>query len=228
MGCQTTTQFPSLHLRQDNEEPSLILGQHPFKTLSANFRDLLVDMSFLASLLNNAIAGVVPKLNVTEFHKDTLLLGYRLVKLKPLGSPLEICSLQNRVHLGLTAFLVTFLQGWDRCIIQNVLLSKLLLSGVQQHFDGGQDDQEMLLWVLFIGAASSCLWKHPAWVLTTKDAVYGLGIKGWEDVKKILAKFPWVNAVHDAAGLALWHSLVASIRMTLQGEPDCEFPFIPK
>lgn len=205
MICKTAMRFPSLYPRQDSERLPLILDQQPFKTLSANFRDLLVDILFLTSLLNNAIAGVVPKLIVTEFHRDTLLLGYRLLKLKPLSLSLGICCSHTRVHLGMTAFLVTFLQGWDGSIPHNALLSELLLSEVQQHFDGGQESQEMLLWLLFIGAASCCLWKHPTWVSTAEHTVQGLGIKNWEGVKKILAKFPWVNAVHDAAGQVLWH-----------------------
>jgi hypothetical protein len=162
-------------------------------------------MLFLASLLNNAIAGVARKMNAIELHQNTILLGYRLVKLKPLGLPPGTSSLQNKVHLGLAAFLVTFLQGWNGRIAQNDLLSQLLLAEVQKPLSAEQDDQETLLWFLFMGAASSCLWRHPAWVSTTKHTLQTLKIEDWQDVKKILTGFPWVNAVHDTAGQALWY-----------------------
>lgn len=205
MVCETTTQFPSLYLLPNSEVQPLFLDQHQFKGLPKNFRDLLIDIWFLASLINNAIAGHVPKMNATEFQKNTLLLGYRLVKLNHIDSRLGICSLHNRLHLGLTACLVTFLQGWDRRIARNQLLSKMILSEAQKPFGAGQESQELLLWLLFIGAVSSCQWKNPVWVSITKHAIHGLGIKNWEDVKKILTKFPWVNVLHDKAGQALWY-----------------------
>jgi hypothetical protein len=181
------------------------LGTTSFEALSDNWRDILVDVLFLASLLNNAIAGVAPRMNAVELHQDIIFLGYRLVKLNPLGFPLGVSSLENRVHLGLAAFLMIFLLSWDCRVVKNGLLSELLLSEVQQPFSARQDDQGTLLWLLFIGAASSGMSKHPIWVSTTKHTLQGLKVKSWEDVKKLLAGFPWVNAIHDTAGRALWH-----------------------
>lgn len=181
--------------------------EHQFKILSADFRDLAADILFLASQLNDAIVGMAPKLDALGFQNNTLLLGYRLMKLKPPGLPFEVCPLESLVHLGLTAFLATFFQGWDRQIIQNDRLTSLLLSKVyQQPLMADQDRQEVLVWLLFIGAASSNLWKHPIWVLRTQHTLSGLGIKSWVGVRNILAKFPWVTVVHDKAGQILWHS----------------------
>jgi hypothetical protein len=33
-----------------------------------------------------------------------------------------------------------------------------------------------------------------------------LGIITWDDVQKVLARFPWVNAIHDTGGQRLWCS----------------------
>lgn len=161
-------------------------------------------MMFLASLVNHAIAGVVPKMNVIEFHNDILVLGYRLLKLKPLGIPPRTCQLQNGTHLGLTAFLMTFLQGWDGRVASNALLSKLLLAEAHRSRSMARDNQEMLLWLLHIGAASCGLWEDPLWVTITKHTLHELGIQSWENVKVILAQFPWVDAVHDSSGRTLW------------------------
>ncbi|KAI5918725.1 hypothetical protein F4810DRAFT_704032 [Camillea tinctor] len=205
VGCKTTTPFSSLYPSLVREVHTVILEQHQFKVLPENFRGLLMDMMFLATLLNNAISGVIPKVDATDFHKDIISLGYRLVKLEPLGLPLGTCSLQNKLHLGLTAFLTTFLQGWDGQIPHNELLSRKLFSEIQTPFlYEQQGSQGILLWLLFVGATSSGLWKHPAWVSITKHTLNDLEIENWEDVKKVLVRFPWVNAIHDAAGQALW------------------------
>jgi hypothetical protein len=204
MGCKPISKFPSMCPQSGHSLHPLVVGRYPVEALTGNWRDILVDVLFLTSLLNNAIAGFAPRMNAIELYHDVILLGYRLVKLNPLCFPLGLSSLQNRVHLGLAAFLMTFLLSWDGRVVQNDLLSELLLSEVQQPFGAGQDDQGTLLWLLFIGAASSSLWKHPIWVATTKHTLQGLEVMSWEDVKKLLAGFPWVNAVHDTAGQALW------------------------
>ncbi|KAF7589537.1 hypothetical protein BBP40_004202 [Aspergillus hancockii] len=80
-GCKTTTQFLSLCMRADSKGQDSALEQHSFGVISADMRNLFVDMLYLASVLNNAFAGVGPKLDCIEFHKNTILLGYRLVKL---------------------------------------------------------------------------------------------------------------------------------------------------
>ncbi|KAE8381499.1 hypothetical protein BDV26DRAFT_255307 [Aspergillus bertholletiae] len=216
MGCKTVTQFPSVCQKSDHLLHHLDLGQWPYTALSANCRDLYFDMLYLASLLNSSISGITPKMNAIELHQDILLLGYRLVDLRPVGSPLGTSSLQNKVYLALTSFLMTLLRGWNGRVVQNDLLSQLLLAEVQQTPSAGQDGHETLLWLLFIGAASSGLWKHPAWVSTTKHVLQGLEDKSWDGVKKILTGFPWVNSIHDIAGQELWchsqdtHSVVTN------------------
>ncbi|KAE8343120.1 hypothetical protein BDV24DRAFT_129712 [Aspergillus arachidicola] len=206
VGCKTATPFPSLHVRSESEKHSLAPTHGQSQVLPASLRNILVDMLFLASMLNNAIAGVLPKINAADFYDDIISLGYRLLNVKPLSSTDGICSLQNKVHLGLTAFLVTFLQDWDGQIVRNDLLSSVLLAEVQQPLSSEQDIQEILVWLLFIGSASSCLWKHPAWVLTTRRTLLGLGVSSWENIKSILSRFPWVDVVHDTAGQALWYA----------------------
>lgn len=177
MGCKSMSQFPSVCLELDHEVHPLVLGHHSFNALPADFRGFLVDVLFLASSLNNAIASVAPKMSAIDLYQNIILFGYRLVKLKPLGLPLGTPSFQNRLHLGLTAFLATFLQGWDNQISQNDLLSQSLLAEVQTLSSAGQENQETLLWLLFIGAASSCLWKHPVWVSTAKHTLQALKIE---------------------------------------------------
>ncbi|GFF29052.1 hypothetical protein IFM61606_10282 [Aspergillus udagawae] len=85
MGCNTTAQFPSLNLRSESEVYRLVHTRNQFKALPANLQNLLNDVLFLTSMLNNAIAGVVPRINAASFYDDIILLGYRLLNIKPLG-----------------------------------------------------------------------------------------------------------------------------------------------
>lgn len=158
-GCKTMTQFSSSCLRSDHAVHLVLLGQPQSTALSTNFRKLLIQSLFLTSLLNDAVAGVAPKMSAIELHHNITLLGYRLVKLKPLGLPLGASSLQDRVHLGLTAFLITFLPFLDGWICLNDFLSQLLLAEVQRPSSPGKDALVTLLWLLFIGAASSSLFR---------------------------------------------------------------------
>ncbi|OJI99598.1 hypothetical protein ASPVEDRAFT_39002 [Aspergillus versicolor CBS 583.65] len=205
MACKPVAHFPSLRLPSDPSNYPQTLEPYTLKALPAKDRDLFIDVLLLASLLNKAIAGVAPKLHAVELDQDMILLGYRLLRLKPLGLPPGTSRLQHRVHLGMAAFLMTFLHGWDGSVTQNDALVGLLLSEVQRPFNSDENDLETFLWLLFIGAASLSLWKHPKWISITKDILQGLKVKRWEDVKELLARYPWVNAVHDPAGQELWH-----------------------
>jgi hypothetical protein len=174
-------------------------------SLHRDIQGIVIDVASLASTLNDAMQGVSPKLNSCAFHSDLLVLGYRLVNMYTLGGCRPKCTIENGIQLALTAFLVTFLPGLDRRIAHNALLSKLLLDAAQAFSDDGLDIQEILLWMLYIGAASSPqLGAHPTWISKLKETTDTLKLRTWEQVQDMLAKYPWVNAVHHAAGKALW------------------------
>jgi hypothetical protein len=193
-------------LKQQNRSDSSQSHRSPLlRNIRHDLQDIFIEVTSLASMLNDATNGVSPKLNSCTFHSDLLVLGYRLVNMYTLGGCRPKCPIENAIHLGLTVFLVTFLPGLDRRIAHNALLSNLLLNAAQLFSDGGQDDQEMLLWMLYIGAASSAqLGAHPTWISKSKETIDTLKLMTWEQVQDILAKYPWVKAVHDTAGKALW------------------------
>ncbi|PKX89329.1 uncharacterized protein P174DRAFT_378809 [Aspergillus novofumigatus IBT 16806] len=174
--------------------------------LRRDIQDIFIEVISVASMLNDATNGVGPKLNSCAFHSDLLVLGYRLGNMYTLCGCRPKCPIENAIHLGLTAFLVTFLSGLDHRIAHNALLSNLLANAAQDLADDTLDAQEILLWILCIGAASSPqLGAHPTWITKSKETIDTLKLKTWEQVQDILAKYPWVNAVHDTAGKTLWH-----------------------
>ena len=201
-------------LRREDENQRLpVLNYRLLRHLSVDLQNLLVDITDIAWLVNDASAKDRPKLTGFPFHDYLLLLGYRLIYTSPLGGPRPLSKVENVVHLGLTAFIVAFLRGFDRQIPDIPILSKLARSAAQENFDKEQENQEVLLWILFIGAVSIFRQPDDAWLIPkTTQAMHALGLHTWEDVVRTLVRFPWVNAVHDKAGQALWHRSTSHYR----------------
>jgi hypothetical protein len=107
----------------------------------------------LAWLLNSS-PGHGTKLDGYTFHDILILIGYRLIQICPLSGPRPASHLEGTLHLGLTAFMTTFMLGLGRKVPEFTLLSQLTRSAAQEHFDEDEESQEVLLWMLFIGKPS--------------------------------------------------------------------------
>ncbi|KAL4820251.1 hypothetical protein BDW67DRAFT_181326 [Aspergillus spinulosporus] len=176
------------------------------------------NMRRLADLLNDAGAGHRRKLGAEEFHNTILLLGYSLLHISPLNastgpgacSMLGISPLEEVVHLGLVAFLVTFLRGLNQRIAENPLLShrlRLAIEKLLSSIEGGEESKiikRVLIWALFVGAVVVFKPSDDEWLIpTTGIAMNSLGLSSWKDVKEALAGFPWVDVIHDRKGTEL-------------------------
>lgn len=191
---------------QDNQKLSEILDSSPLRQLGADLHNLLKEILSVAWLLNGADSGHCPKINDHIFHDTLLQLGCRLVYFSPLGGPRPTSHLENVVHLGLTAFIVTFLRGLDHRIADMPLLSHLVRSATQGPFGNEKESQEVLLWLLFIGGASIFRQPDDVWLIPkTTQTMDALDLHTWEDVTGTLSKFPWVHAIHDKT--CQWHRL---------------------
>ncbi|RDW84262.1 hypothetical protein BP6252_01852 [Coleophoma cylindrospora] len=198
---QAIFRLSSSFRRQDDSKSPEILNSRLLARLSANLQDLLIDMTNLAWLLNDASAGYRPKVQGYAYHDALLQLGYRLVNMSPLGGPRPSNRLENAVHLGLTAFFITLFCGLDYKMIKSPLLNDLASSAAQEPFDGDQENQEVLLWLLFIGGASVFKQPDDAWLTPkTTQTMKNLDLHTWEDARQILVRFPWVSVIHDKAG----------------------------
>ena len=205
--------LPNGFRREDENQKLPILNSRLLRQLSADFQNILLDIMDLAWLVRDANAKGRKNFNGFPFHDNLLILGYRLICASPLGGPRPISYVENLVHLSLTAFIITFLRGFDRRIPDIPILSELARSAAQENFDNEQEIQEMLLWTLFIGAASIFRRPDDAWLIPkTTQTMHALELHTWEDVVRTLVKFPWVNAVHGQAGKALWHRSTSHYR----------------
>jgi len=164
----------------------------------------LIDIISLARLFNSN-TGVGSQLNGYTFHDTIIFLGYNLVRTSSLANPRSACRLNYTVHLGLMAFLTTFLLGFCCKRQEFMLLSELARSAAQGDLDEDEQSREVLLWTLFIGGVTifsplDDIWLIPRIVETTLS----LGLTDWGDVSQTLSNFPWVNNLHDRPGEVLW------------------------
>ncbi|KAL5001254.1 hypothetical protein BDV10DRAFT_13563 [Aspergillus recurvatus] len=186
--------------------------------LRASLWTAFSDTRSLAGLLNDAGAGYRQKLSAEEFHNTIMLLGYCLLHISPLdvSSEPDACFKlgmsphEEAIHLGLIAFLVTFLRGLDHRIADKPLLShrlRLAIEKLLSSVEGGEVSKiikRVLIWTLFVGAVVVFKPSDDEWLIpTTNTAMNTLGLSSWKDVKQALAGFPWVDAVHDRTGIVL-------------------------
>lgn len=201
--------------RQDDLEqewtllPPFLLPQTLFHNLGTNLQDLLTNMTSFARIINDTISGLRPTFSGHVMHCTLLVLGYRLVNISPLSGPRPHDHLIDTIHLGLVAFVVTFLRGLHRKISERPLLSSVARAAVDNIYHdekGVQEDQEVLLWFLFLGAASVFRSvDHSSWlILKARQTMNALDLSSWVDLQEVLVKFPWVHTLHDKAGWELW------------------------
>lgn len=177
--------------------------------LSRDLRDLLIDATRFAWNLNEARDGKRPRLDSSTCHFSILRLGYRLLHIAPLSGPRPTSYIENMVYLGLASFILTFLAGLDLRIPHMPLLYQLSRSAAHQApQEAVHCEQEVLLWVLCIGRAAVFKDSDQGWILSRMAQITPvLRLYYWQDVDRVMAKFPWVNALHDQAGLSLWTGL---------------------
>ncbi|KAJ5808520.1 hypothetical protein N7474_009789 [Penicillium riverlandense] len=202
--------------RQDDLEqhralsPPSLLPASLFHDLGTNLQGLLTDMISFSRIVNDAVSGLRPTFSGYTMHCTLLVLGYRLVGISPLAGPRPDDHLVDTIHLGLAAFMVTFLRRLDRKIAKMPLLSSVARTALDKLYldeKGAQENQEVLLWFLFLGAASVFRGvDHSSWlVLKARQTLNALDLSSWGDIQEVLVKFPWVHTLHDKAGRELWN-----------------------
>jgi hypothetical protein len=178
-----------------------------FNTLSTAIQSILVDTKNVAQLLNDASCGHSPKIDCDAFFKTTLLLAHRLLSIRPIKGSHNPRYVEDAIHLGLVAFLVTFMPTLDRSIPENPVLSQSLRFLIEEFCVSHPQDEQLRLWLMFIGAASVFKPDDDVWLLPTAARTMStMGLDTWEDVNELLIIFPWVHSAHSDAAQALWRA----------------------
>ncbi|KEY74918.1 hypothetical protein S7711_01272 [Stachybotrys chartarum IBT 7711] len=188
-------------------------SSQPFKRLSPSLEELLFDSRELAFMLNEASVGRRSKICIYTMDDTIILLGYRLVHQCPLSRELLLTHGEKSVHIGLTAFIRTFLVGLDGKIAENILLTQLVMSIASQEEEPGNNDEtaknteELVLWVLLIAVAATAIGSigNDRWLMPRLERIASaLDLQKAEDVLQVASKFPWVNELHDKAAHEVW------------------------
>ncbi|KAI0458805.1 hypothetical protein F5B21DRAFT_457835 [Xylaria acuta] len=177
--------------------------------VNPNLRGVYEDISTLAWLVNdNAVHGV--RVNDYDFHNLLLLVGYRLVKIRSLNSPIEASDkFELLLHLGLAGLVSMFFATLGVKPLDMLLLRRCVVSATSGKHDDDKEEQELVLWLLFVGKTSVFREKdEDVWLIPKISQVATLlGLSTWDHVSATLQKFPWVRVFSDDAAQTLWDQI---------------------
>lgn len=185
--------------------PSTISSQRFRNQFGTELCDLWDNVAALSTLVNEASAGERSQLPTVEFLRSHIWIGHKLLKYAPLNSSRSLNRIQNIAHLGLLTIISSFLCGLDRRLTENSILSQMICK--EASLEPNNEEQEILLWLLFLGAAvvlqDPC---HDAWLIPkTWETMQKLQVNTWSEIMENLSRFPWINDFYERESLALYY-----------------------
>lgn len=185
--------------------PSAISDQKFRKLLGTKLCGLWDSVVALSTLVNEASAGERSKLPTAEFLRSHIWIGHNLLKYAPLSSSRSLNRTQRIAHLGLLTIISSFLCGLDRRVTENSILSQIIRK--EASVKPSDEDSELLLWLVFLGAAVILQDpSHDTWLIPkTWEIMQILKLNTWADIIGALSKFPWINDFYEQESLALYY-----------------------
>ncbi|KAL7908079.1 hypothetical protein GGI35DRAFT_486222 [Trichoderma velutinum] len=171
--------------------------QHDF--LEPYLHDILVDMMWTTSLLNNGV-----KLDLITLQEMIFSIGYRLTQFHPSEEERRLWQLQASYHIGITILtMAVFLHAGRRQILDYERLDHRL----KEILDSDLEDYnpELALWLSILGGIWVSGGYDEHWLPPRiRPIATRLNIRSWDEAYIILSHFPWIHALHDDPGHALW------------------------
>ncbi|KAF2096856.1 hypothetical protein NA57DRAFT_42558 [Rhizodiscina lignyota] len=150
------------------------------------------------------------------YQEILISVSYRLLRRHPVPYYGYENSGENALHLALLAWTTTLIFQHGR--VQRLtygLLARELHRAIQETSNTGSVRQATLLWLLFVGGISVFGNPYKAWLMPQIQAcLIALQINSWQDVRDILTRLPWIEAVHNRSGEAVWLAVSASEQAT--------------
>ncbi|RYO75252.1 hypothetical protein DL764_010538 [Monosporascus ibericus] len=178
----------------------------PYDGLEPYLQDILLDVMSISSLFNSDLS--YRTLDFLTFQEMNYSICFRLLRFRPLGHAGQGSGIQAAYHTGLTIFVITlFLQHTHHRRIQDYELVSMRLREV---FDSGLDDLDdgLVLWLMILGSIWTTGDVDGDWLLPKiSSEAQRLGLKTWDDARDIICKFPWINALHERPGRAVWRQV---------------------
>lgn len=145
-------------------------------------------------------------LDASQFEEALISLAYRLLYLHPIGCEATGSITETAYHLGAVAVLWTVLFESGRLHRSPyTLLAERLEDAVDALLAAGTEENELLLWLLFISGISVLRPTDTGWLHgRIKCCIAVLGLGDWQCVREVLKMFPWINLIHDQPGERLF------------------------
>lgn len=146
-------------------------------------------------------------LDLVEFQEVLVSTCYRLLQFRTVEESSLKQDTQSTYHIGLCLFMmsVSFNNTQDR-VARRGLIKALVKEAIESKLSEHKDDFKF--WLLILGGISVPATDGREWfVEKLQEQASLLGIMTWEQVKGSLARFPWMNAIHDEPSRKLWNQV---------------------
>ncbi|KAI1479565.1 hypothetical protein F4774DRAFT_381368 [Daldinia eschscholtzii] len=185
---------------------STFLESHVFAQLQPSMQDAWVDVMSLTWFLNESENDCI-KMDGDRYHDTLILIGYRLVHVRPLDKS-RGGTLENGIHMGLLMVITNLLVSILHRLPDLPLLRHRIGALVLEELTEDKEEEGILLWILFMaGLTISDLPDNGNFMQRIRKLTTSLCLQSWDDVRQILSKFPWINAINEKPGIALWGHL---------------------
>ncbi|KAF5596755.1 uncharacterized protein FSUBG_8710 [Fusarium subglutinans] len=143
-------------------------------------------------------------LDLLEFQEVLVSVCYRLLEFRTINEARLRQDTQSTYHIGLSLFMMSiyFNNKQDR-MARPGLIKTLVEEAMDSNSNESED--EFKFWLLILGGISVPARDGRGWfVETVREQASLLGIMTWVQVKECLARFPWMDAIHDEPSRKLW------------------------
>nr|RBQ97276.1 hypothetical protein FVER53263_20142 [Fusarium verticillioides] len=176
-----------------------------FSRLDPTLQEAFSDAMGLCRLLNKH-ADEKP-LDLLEFQEVLVSICYRLLQFRTIGETRSKKDTQSTYHIGLSLFMMSiyFNNKQDR-MARPGLVKSLVKEAVASN--SKEDEDEFKFWLLILGGISVPARDGSEWfVERLQEQASLLGIVTWEQAKGCLARFPWMDGIHDKPSQKLWNQV---------------------
>ncbi|KAJ2896767.1 hypothetical protein MKZ38_005255 [Zalerion maritima] len=185
------------------DRPSSLSFGDRHGSVDPHLEDVFLDVLAASRMLNGSLPGRT--LDILTFLHLQISIFYRLLRYCPLAAENQRSDVDSTCHIGLIVFMMTVLLQHEGRSILDYRLVKRHLRGVLSSQLGDTRDTGMGLWAMCMGGI---------WMAGTVDLDWlfsriwlsgeRLSIQTWDDARRLLVNFPWINIVHDQPGRQLW------------------------
>jgi hypothetical protein len=172
--------------------------------LNPYLHNILSDVTRLASLFNNMPTN--RSLGMRTFQELLVSIFSRLIRFQSLQDYNQLSDIEAVYHIGLTIFMMTLLFQYR---IGRILEFGQVSTRLQTVLDRSlvELDDNLVLWLLVLGGIWNKYGPNGSWLIPriTKLA-QSQGTSTWIEVHNAVSMYPWINALHDEPGFAVWNS----------------------